>query len=206
MDPGKFSWELARNIEKAHNFLQEDLKYHPRAILRQAAKDTTEVGNSTCVLAVMHPEKPEVLCGCIGDSGLLILRKHETDVITVAHTQELVEKFDKPYTLGFEGKSPDEAFYTIYEIKDKDIILLYSDGVSHNMFIEHIIRMVKPFMMLHEIPDLEIIAEMITEKAQALSMEDITDKPYGTQINNPKVGKINDATIVIGEISIKSIE
>lgn len=205
IDSGKFSWQLVSNIEKAHNFLSGEEKYQPNAILRNAVKETTEVGSSTCILVTIHPEKSEISCGCIGDSGMMILRKKENEVVKVGQTEEIVEKFDKPFTLGHEGVHPDKGFYATYEVMDKDIVILYSDGVSHNMCFDHIIRMVKPFMMLHEIPDLEIIAEMITEKAQSLSSDHTIETPYGTKINDSRVGKINDATVVIGEVSLRNI-
>lgn len=206
LDPGKHPWQLVKNIEKAHNFLPEEIKYHPQAVMRQAAKETTELGSSTCVIAILHPEKPQLFCGNLGDSGMMILRKQNNDVVKVVQTTEVVESFDKPFTLGLEGKSPDDAFYASYDIQDKDIVVLYSDGVSHNLFADHILRLVKPFMLLNEIPDLEIVAEMITEKAQSQSVDPQADKPYGEETGDYKQGKINDATIVIGEINIKNIE
>ena len=205
IDAGIYSTQLISNIEKSHISLPDEEKYHPQSILRQAVKNTTEIGSSTCILVTIHPEKPQLYCGCVGDSGMILLRKKDNEIEIVAQTPEVCEKFDKPYTLGTEGKSPDDGFYNVYEVLDKDIVLLYSDGVSHNMFADHIVRMVRPFMMLLEIPDLEIIAEMITEKAQSNCSDENMDKPYGVEIHDRKMGKINDTTVVIAEIRLKNI-
>ena len=205
IDSGKQSWQLVENLEKSYNFLPEAQKYFPQEVLKQALKQTTEIGSSTCTLAIIHPEKPEISIGSIGDSGLLILRKSGDDVVLIFQTPEVVHSFDKPFVVGTDGNSIEEGFYKTFEIKDRDLVLLYTDGISHNMFTDQIIRMVKPFMLLHEIPDLEIIAEMVAEKALLLCEDGITDKPYGIQTNNHNIGKINDATVVIGEISIKNI-
>jgi Stage II sporulation protein E (SpoIIE) len=204
IDPAKYPWELVSNIEKAYNYLPPVLKYNPQSILQHAVKETTEFGSSTCTIITIHPDKPEIYCGSVGDSGLLVLRKRENDVVLIAQTPELIKTYDDPLTLGTDGITPDEIYYTYYTVQNKDVIILYTDGVAHNMFIDHIIRMVKPFMLLHEIPDLEIIAEMITEKAQALSTDKTADKPYGLKKNQPGLGKPNDITIVIGEISLKT--
>ena len=47
---------------------------NPKALCVEAAKLTTEMGSSTCVIASMDREAPIVYTSNLGDSGYLLLR------------------------------------------------------------------------------------------------------------------------------------
>jgi serine/threonine protein phosphatase PrpC len=206
IDPGLHAWELASNIVKAQNSLPEGNNYDPLHILSAANAMTNTPGSSTCILALIHPEKNLVFTGWVGDSGLVLLRKEGNDVKIVKECEEFGEKFDFPFDLGIGGIEPSDAQVKTLEVKDKDVILLFSDGVSHNLTMESVLKTIKPFMLLHEIPDLEIVAEMITEKAQSVFMDEKAEKPFGVKTGNKLKGKNNDATIVIAEVCLRNIE
>lgn len=205
IDPGLHSWQLVSNIQKSYTSLPDTEKYSPLSLIKSALSNTSEPGSSTYILAILHPEKKEIYTSWLGDSSMIILRKEESQVNIVGQTDQLVNKFDDPKVVGFEGNPLEESKSQVFEIKDKDIVLLFSDGVSHNLTVESILKTVKPFMLLHEIPDLEIVAEMITEKAQSHCVDSSVEKPYGVQMNKPMLGKNNDATVVIAEVNLRDI-
>lgn len=205
IDPGLHSWQLVSNIQKSYTSLPDPEKQSPLSIIKSALSNTSEPGSSTFIISILHPEKQEIYTSWLGDSSMLILRKEENQVSIVGQTDQIVTKFDDPKVIGYEGSSLEEAKSQVFQIKDKDIVLLFSDGVSHNLTIESILKTIKPFMLLHEIPDLEIVAEMITEKAQSHFLDASIEKPYGVQTNRPTQGKNNDATVVIAEVNLRDI-
>ena len=205
IDPGLHSWQLVSNIQKSFSSLPEQHKYNTHSLIKDALGNTSEIGSSTFVIAVLHPEKKEVYASWMGDSGLIIVRKEEGVVKVVAETEAIVNRFDDPKVVGIEGNNLEEASSRVFEVKDKDILLLFSDGVSHNLTVESVLKTIRPFMLLHEIPDLEIVAEMITEKAQSCFLDPSIEKPYGIQKKSPLQGKNNDASVVIAEVNLRDI-
>lgn len=205
IDPGLHSWQLVSNIQKSYTSLPEKDKYNTHSLIKDALENTNNIGSSTFIIAVIHPEKKEVYTSWMGDSRLIIVRKEEGVVKVVGETEDIVNQFDDPKVVGLEGNGIDEAKSRVFEVKDKDILLLLSDGVSHNLTVESVLKTIRPFMLLHEIPDLEIVAEMITEKAQSCFLDPSIEKPYGVQKKSPFQGKNNDASVVIAEINLRDI-
>lgn len=206
IDPGLHAWELASNLLKSHTALPEQDKYDPLHILARASSMTSAPGSSSCMVALIHPEKAEVHAGWLGDITLLILRKELNEVKLIFQNEALMHSFDNPLVLGLEGSDPTESSVKVLEVQDKDIILMFSDGVSHNLSVTSVLKTIKPFMLLHEIPDLEIVAEMITEKAQSAFLDKSIEKPYGQATGNKFEGKNNDATLVIAEVCLKNLD
>lgn len=178
VDPSKFPQELMQNIQKSTSSLPDNLKLHPQAILRDAIKNTKEPGSSTCTLAVFDPVEPKLYTANIGNSGFFIYRRVDDDVNLVFRSKDLTHGFNAPYLVGTDGDNPDSANYESVEIQNKDLIVMYTEGLIQNMFDDQIMRMIKPFLLLHEIPDLEIVAEMLAERASEHSTDEEFQSPY----------------------------
>ena len=50
-------------------------KTNPTQLLAQAVYDNSEVGSSTCVMAILDEKAPVLYTANLGDSGYLLLRK-----------------------------------------------------------------------------------------------------------------------------------
>lgn len=109
--------------------------------------------------------------------------------------------FNFPFQLGTGGDSPDSADFDVIDVMDGDLILLYTDGVSDNLFEKKIMNLIRPFMELHEIPDVEIIAEMVCETAQEYSLKKDYKSPFAIEAEKNNFGweggKPDDITAVI---------
>ncbi|CAG9332120.1 unnamed protein product [Blepharisma stoltei] len=210
VDPSKYAWELMQNVSKSIVSLPDKLKFEPQAVLKDATKNTKETGSSTCTLAIFDPELSKLYTANIGDSGFMIYRKKGEEVELIARSQDVIHSFNSPCQLGTDGDSPDIASYEVIEVQDKDLIVMYTDGLTQNMFDDQILRMIKPFMLLHEIPDLEIIAEMVAERALEHSTDTKFESPYMLKAKSEKIewvgGKPNDITVLVGQINLKEIK
>ena len=66
-----------------------------------------------------------------------------------------------------------------HEIKDKDIIVIGSDGLWDNMFDANIIELIKPFLKdTDEIKDPEVVAEKVAIETEKLSLQTNYDSPF----------------------------
>jgi len=210
INPAKYAWELMNNVEKAFSSLSEDQKYYPQEVMKQAADSCKETGSSTCSIAVLHPEKSQLLTANIGDSGFYLYRKEGDKVELVGKSEEVLHSFNFPYQLGTHGDSTKEASLANFEVKDKDLVVMYTDGISDNVYQEQIYKLIKPFMLLPEIPDLEIVAEMIAEKAQQQSSDKDFESPFAVSASKSgfkwQGGKPDDITVIVAQVHIKKLE
>lgn len=211
VDPGKYSRELMAQIKSALSSLPEDTRYHPEAVITKAASLNKEIGSSTCSLAILDPLKPFIYTGNIGDSGFLILRAKD-DTVEVAHrSTSVLHGFNFPFQIGTHGDEPKTGHYEAMEVRDKDVIVMFTDGVSDNLYESKILSLIKPFIQLPEIPDFEIIAEMVCETAYEHSLDPKNPTPFADAAKSSKAGrweggKPDDITVVIGQIRIEAEE
>ena len=208
VDPGKYSRELMAQVKAALNDLPEDIRHHPEAVITKAASLNQEIGSSTCSLAILDPSKPLIYTGNIGDSGFLVLRG-KNDTVEIAHrSTAVIHGFNFPFQIGTHGDEPKSGHYEAMEVKDKDVIVMFTDGVSDNLYESKILSLVKPFIQLPEIPDFEIIAEMVCETAYEHSMDPKSPSPFADAAKSSKAGgweggKPDDITVVIAQIRLE---
>ena len=88
IDPAKYSKQLCRNIKGL--ILYNETKYicNPKQLCVDAAKMSTEIGSSTCVIASLDRNQPTVYTSNLGDSGYLLVRKIGTNLQTLYRSQE----------------------------------------------------------------------------------------------------------------------
>lgn len=210
VDPAKYAWELMRNVEAAMKSLPEDKKLHPQEVMKAAAAKSTETGSSTCCIAILDPEKPLLYTANLGDSGFYLFRKEGGESVLRYQSVSLQHSFNFPFQLGTNGDSPAQAHLEIIEIKHSDLIVMFTDGVSDNTHEEQVFSIIRPFLNLPEIPDMEIIAEMIAEKARTQSEDPNFESPFavasrrvpGTHWDG---GKPDDITVIVSQVNLQTI-
>lgn len=107
----------------------------------------------------------------LGDSGYLLLRKEGLDLVTKYRTKEQQHSFNFPFQVGTGGDDPSKANTEIHEIKDKDIIVMGSDGLWDNLFDVKVIDLIRPFIRdTDDLADPELIAEVIATEAEKFSL------------------------------------
>ena len=209
VDPSKYAWELMRNVEKSLSSIEDN--HSPFFVLKDASKNTKEVGSSTCCLLILDPEKPELHSGNIGDSGFILYRYSDNELSVPFKADTTSHGFNYPYQLGTDGDSPERASFSTVTVQDKDLIVMFTDGLSDNVFDEQVASIVKPFLALSDIPDMEIIAEMLAEKAKAQSENEGWESPFAVAAKRVpsyswEGGKPDDITVFVAQINLKSIE
>ncbi|CAG9327147.1 unnamed protein product [Blepharisma stoltei] len=208
IDPSKYSWELMNNVGKAFEALPEPQKYNARDILVEAAKNSKEIGSSTCALAILDKDEPKLYTANIGDSGFIIYRKKDENITLVAKSKEVTHDFNFPFQLGTNGDDPNKASFETFEVQDKDIIIMYTDGVGDNLHEEQITGIVS--LSMNAEVNLKEIAEKLVKLAYEQSNNRMFKSPF--MINAMKArmiwygGKPDDITVVCGEVNLKSNE
>ena len=90
IDPAKYSRSLCRNISNLIVLDELANKYmcNPRQLCVEAAQLTKETGSSTLVIASLDREAPILYTSNIGDSGYILLRKTQNQLVSIYRSQE----------------------------------------------------------------------------------------------------------------------
>ena len=135
VDPGIYARSLCRHVAEFHEKGDRHYKIDPKQLLVRAVEETRMEGSSTCVLAMLDPEKREYLhTANIGDSGYMLLRKNGLDLLKVFRSEELQHSFNFPFQVGTGGDDPATATVEVHEVKNNDIIVMGTDGLWDNMY------------------------------------------------------------------------
>ena len=209
-DVTKYSRELMTNVGDALVTLPAETRNHPQAIMLRAAAKCTSQGGATCCVATLDPVAARVYSANLGDSGYYVLRFNASKgkVEIVGKSRDVVKVFNTPRILGMGEEATDYIEVDVHEVKDKDLLLMYTDGFSFNIFPEQIISFLKPFLALPDLPDLDVVTEMLAEKAFKQSLDPFFDSPFAIKAAENMLGlrwdggRPNDITVVAAQISI----
>ena len=104
--------------------------------------------------------------------------------------------------MGVGGDNPDLSLYSEHEVKDKDILVLGSDGLWDNLYDSKVIDLIRPFIRdTDEILDPELVAEVIATEAERLSMQRAYFSPFAKHAKKAYTdfmgGKPDDITVIV---------
>lgn len=203
IDPSKYAWELMKNItdtEKAMKSERSSMK-----ILTQAAKNCTNIGSSTCSLVLLHPTAGSLDTLNIGDSGFFIYRKIDKAYKLIDKSKEILHGFNFPFQLGTDGDKVDSAWTKIIQVQDKDIIVMYSDGLSDNLY-EETIREIVDKECADEV-NVETTANKLGEKAYEMCQSTSYISPFSKAASTAyrqryMGGKPDDITVIVALVNL----
>lgn len=208
-DPTKYSRELMTNIGQALVTLPAETRLHPQAIMLRAAAETKAEGGATCCVVTIDPVKAKIYSANIGDSGYYLVRRSEKGKAEiVGKSKDVAIHFNRPRMLGMQGDSVDLCYVDSHDVRDKDLLFLYTDGFAFNMFPEQVCSFLKPFLSLDQTPDLEVIVEMMAEKAFKQSQDMLFDSPFAIKAAENMLGlrwdggKPNDITLIAAQVNL----
>jgi protein phosphatase PTC7 len=208
VDPAAYSKQLMENVKLALETLPEDQRLSPKSVMRLADSQTKITGSATCVLAILDPASPWLYAGNIGDSGFYIVRSTEGKTEVVSASQDSTHGFNFPCQLGTGGDNPDKAWFAKLAVQHNDLIVMYSDGFSDNVFPSQMLKVLAPFQSLPEIPDLEVVAEMLVDKAKQQSEDRSFESPFSIAARKSNKlwegGKPDDITVIVGRVALSS--
>lgn len=204
IDPAKYAWELIRNIECTVN---SSKRLDPRAVMKEAAENSKETGSSTCCIVMLDPEEPKLYTANIGDSGFYLFRIKGSEPVLVYRSVSTVHGFNFPLQLGTNGDTADKAHVKVLDVQHSDVIVMFTDGVSDNLYLEQVQEIVKA---LGERPGLQQIkeaAEAIAEKAKKQSGDPKFESPFALESRKLKGtrwsgGKPDDITVLVSQINL----
>lgn len=134
VDAGRYSKNLATLTS---SFLIHYPNESIESAIHHAVSENRELGSSTaCAISV----KDGQLFGInIGDSGLVVIRKGKS----VFHSMEQNHGFNHPYQVSYENTRDMRSAQNLYcPLANNDIIIMASDGLWDNLFLDEIFRTV----------------------------------------------------------------
>merc|ERR1719226_173014 len=210
---------------------QKDSYRGPVSLLKEAYESTESFGSTTVLLAALdngtriHGKlHPMIAVLSIGDCELLMLRRtngRQSDLEAVFHTEmqridynvqtplqlarvdgRIDEDFDESIALEVIEKGSAVHCVSAYE---GDILVLGSDGVFDNLFLDEIVEICNEVLMPMKTPEftpmppskLSQVAQHIVTNSHAKSDargNQFLDTPIG------KGGKVDDTSVVVAEI------
>lgn len=142
----------------------------------------------------------------LGDSGYMILRpsaKEEGKFRKIHRSEEMLKEFNFPYQLG-TGHDGEElrARDADHEIKDLDILLMFSDGVTDNLYDADIAKCVNPYLNGRDLTDPQGCSKCIADRAYELGKSNNYLSPFAKKAreagktNWPEEGKPDDIVAI----------
>ena len=110
----------------------------------------------------------------LGDSGYVIFRREEGSLIKVFRSKEQQFSFNFPYQCGTGCELPTAAFDTDHQMKEKDIVVMGTDGLFDNVFDEDM----KPCLVKENIEEPYKAAKCIGDFAYAKSHDRRYESPF----------------------------
>lgn len=134
VDPALYSKELCKNIKESFkNYFCNNKNVSlsskvAKDMLINSAMLTKSLGSSTCCLLLLDKENKKLYSSYIGDSLYMIIRYIDHKFQMIYLSPEQVHSFNYPYQIGKNSDNPNEAIINTHDIKDKDVIIVASDG------------------------------------------------------------------------------
>lgn len=73
--------------------------------------------------------------------------------------------------MGTGGDDPAKCETQVHEVRDKDIIIIGSDGLWDNLFDIKVVELIRPFLReVDDLADPELVAEVIATEAEKYSL------------------------------------
>ncbi len=210
VDPGLFSRELRDHVkeeyDKRRNYNIDEMEI--KSSLVEAVKKTKSKGSSTIAMLLLNQNTKKLIATYVGDSLYMILRYSDTkDQFELFYkSSEQQHKFNQPFQVGTNGDSPNLAIIESHDIRDKDIIIVASDGLWDNIYDDMIISIINQKVKYLDgmINDCEETADFLAQLAEKYSRDINYESPFAKRAKSKGYqyygGKEDDITIVISQI------
>ena len=210
IDPGVFSRELRDHIKEEYfkrkewNIDESEIK----SSLIEAVKRTKSTGSSTIVLLLINHEYKKLHATYVGDSLYMILRynsiNEKFDFFFKSSEQQ--HKFNQPFQVGTNGDSPNLAIIESHDIRDKDIVIVASDGLWDNVYDDMILSVVndKVKYLDGNLSNCEELANFLAKLAERYSLDINYESPFAKKAKAKGYqyygGKEDDITVVVSQM------
>jgi protein phosphatase PTC7 len=202
VDPAKYSRKLALDTEKLLNLSPIKYRRDPKQLLVDVAKSNKETGSSTFVITTIDPDSNTLRTSYIGDSSYFLIRPNSSSGVytSVYRSKEQQHRFNFPFQIGSIGDNPTEALQFSHPIKEKDVLILGTDGLFDNLFDEQILNLVNE----NKNAPLDHVAKELGQLAFSKSLDSTYNSPFATGAKEAGMyylgGKSDDITLIIAKI------
>ena len=211
----------ANEVEKAYKAVQNltleqlDLRGYLQSAFEQtkvaASKPSEILGTTTACSALLHHRsdgEPVVLATNVGDCAVIIVRPSSGEV--VYETKEQWHWFDCPRQLGTNSPDTpnDNAVTDIVNVKEDDLVLVVSDGVTDNLWKNEISEKVSEAFKKWQDGDeaakdgMVYIARTLMNSAREIAQDPYAESPYMERALDEGIaaegGKLDDISVVVG--------
>ena len=178
-------------------------------MLVSSVKETTKTGTCTFVLGLLHEDDPHMRILNLGDSGYMLVRK-ESDgkpFTKVFRSEEKQYKFNHPYQCGTGYKLPYHADVYFHQVKDKDVVIMGTDGLFDNLYEPDILACLEDDNKYSVPFDPTKVATCLAKKAEKFSFDKKYDSPFAKAARDcgrkHPGGKKDDITVVVSEVHLR---
>lgn len=176
-----------------------------------AGKENQIMGTTTASSALLHHrgiDEPVVFATTLGDCVIMVVRPSDESMLY--KSKEDWHWFDCPRQLG--TNSPDtpkaNAFCDQIDVKDGDVVLCLSDGVTDNLWEEEITEWIVHAMKQWEAGEPEAedgivyVARTLMDAAREIALDPNAGSPYMSRAVDEGLaaegGKLDDISVVVG--------
>lgn len=176
-----------------------------------AGKENQIMGTTTASCALLHhrtPDEPVVLATSLGDCAVMVVRPGDESMLY--KSKEDWHWFDCPRQLGTNSPDnpTDNSFSDRIDVKDGDVVLCLSDGVTDNLWEEEITEWVVHAMKQWKAGEADAedgivyVARTLMEAAKEIALDPNAGSPYMSRAVDEGLaaegGKLDDISVVIG--------
>ena len=146
----------------------------------------------------------------LGDSGYMLVRREslEKPYEAIFRSEERQYKFNHPFQCGTGYKLPYHADVYFHQVKDKDVVIMGTDGLFDNLFDKDILACLEDSTHGQIAMDQTKVATCLATKAEKLSFDKKYDSPFAKNARavgrKHPGGKKDDITVMVSEVNIRS--
>mmetsp|Transcript_15991 Transcript_15991/g.13970 ORF Transcript_15991/g.13970 Transcript_15991/m.13970 type:complete len:228 (+) Transcript_15991:205-888(+) len=212
VDVAKYSKQLMRLIAEAYD---EYPDLTPKEILTKAHYNTTEIGSSTVVMAILDPNEEKLATTLLGDSSYMILR-HAKNPLNGTNWQKLYRSdeqqhyFNCPYQIGTNNRNhPYDGVDELHSVKHNDIIIMATDGVWDNVFDNEIEGVISKIAgESGSLEDPQNASKEIADIAFEHSKDESFRSPFqvNSEVSDKETyygGKMDDITVIVSQVKLE---
>lgn len=193
VDPSLYSLSLAK--ETAACFAST-ASYDPKVLLQHAYEKSREIRGSSTVCVATLQRDGTFRAITVGDSVFFVIR----DGCIVFRQKELQHRFNHPWQLGEDSSDkPSDGEHVTLSLIPNDVVIMCTDGVTDNLFDEHILDAVTAGGTPSE------MASRIADMASAKSNSTSANTPFEKAARNAGLqfsgGKKDDITVIVARVS-----
>ncbi|CAI5458082.1 unnamed protein product [Closterium sp. Yama58-4] len=177
---------------------EEDLDpMDPKGVIEESHSRTDLRGSCTITLAVLDKDRLRV--ASIGSCGFVLLRRGEL----VIRSERMEHSFGNPFQIGHEaGDGPDCAKDYTIPVQAGDAILLATNGLFDNLFLDHIVRVLCAALGEGKKP--ESVARKLVSMAHKAGESTTEPTPYAIAAKAAGVhhegGRRDDVTVIVAYV------